>query len=77
MFTFCFLTVYYCVAWRAFIRSVCRAQSPGKERGSAGTTAVWKVYLSAQATKVDVLALVTLHGNNSDAAYWDAQVPQP
>ena len=43
----------------------------------AGTTAVWKVYLSAQATKVDVLALVTQHGNNSDAAYWDAQVPQP
>ena len=43
----------------------------------AGTTAVWKVYLSAQATKVDVLALVTQHGSNSDAAYWDAQVPQP
>jgi hypothetical protein len=33
--------------------------------------------LSAQATEVDVLALVTQHGNNSDAAYWDTQVPQP
>jgi hypothetical protein len=49
-------------------------QASGKP---AGTTAVWKVYLSAQATKVDVLALVTQHGSNSDAAYWDAQVPQP
>jgi len=35
------------------------------------------VYLSAQASRVDVLVLVTQHGNNSDAAYWDAQVPQP
>jgi hypothetical protein len=41
-----------------------------------GTTAVWKVYLNAQATKVDVVALVTQRGNNSDAAYWDTQVPQ-
>jgi hypothetical protein len=42
-----------------------------------GTTNVWKVYLSAQATKVDVLVLVTQHGNSKDAAYWDTQVPQP
>jgi len=35
------------------------------------------VYLSAQAAKVDVLVLVTQHGNNCDAAYWDTQVPQP
>jgi hypothetical protein len=34
-----------------------------------GTTTIWKVCLSAQATKVDVLVLVTQHGNNSDAAY--------
>jgi hypothetical protein len=44
---------------------------------SVAGLAVWKVYLSAQANKVDVLALVTQHGNNSDAAYWDAQVRQP
>jgi hypothetical protein len=42
-----------------------------------GTTAVWKVYLSAQATKLDVLALVTQRGNDKDAAYWHTQVPQP
>jgi hypothetical protein len=42
-----------------------------------GTTTVWKVYLNAQATKLDVLALVTQNGNDKDAAYWHTQVPQP
>ena len=42
-----------------------------------GTTTVWKVYLNAQATKLDVLALVTQHGNSKTTAYWDTQVPQP
>ena len=27
--------------------------------------------------RASVLALVTQHGNNKDAAHWDAQVPQP
>jgi len=35
------------------------------------------VYLNAQATKLDVLALVTQHGNSKTTAYWDTQVPQP
>jgi hypothetical protein len=43
----------------------------------AGTTTIWKVYLNAQATKLDVLALVTQHGNSKTTAYWDTQVPQP
>ena len=43
----------------------------------AGTTTVWKVYLNAQASKLDVLALVTQNGNSKTTAYWDAQVPQP
>ena len=42
-----------------------------------GTTTVWKVYLNAQATKLDVLALVTQNGNDKDAAYWHTQVAQP
>jgi hypothetical protein len=42
-----------------------------------GTTTVWKVYLNAQATRLDVLALVTQNGNDKDAAYWHTQVPQP
>jgi len=44
---------------------------------SAGTTTVWKVYLNAQATKLDVLALVTLNGNSKTTAYWHTQVSQP
>ena len=40
-----------------------------------GTTTVWKVYISAQATKIDVFALVTLRGNTKDTAYWHAQIP--
>ena len=43
----------------------------------AGTTTVWTVYLNAQASKLDVLALVTQNGNSKTTAYWDAQVPQP
>ena len=42
-----------------------------------GTTTIWKVYLNAQATKLDVLALVTQHENSKTTAYWDTQVPQP
>ena len=42
-----------------------------------GTTTIWKVYLNAAATKLDVLALVTQHGNSKTTAYWDTQVPQP
>lgn len=42
-----------------------------------GTTTVWKVYLSARASALDVLALVTQHGDDADAAYWHAQIPQP
>jgi hypothetical protein len=41
----------------------------------AGTTTVWKVYISAQATKIDILALVTLRGNSRTTAYWHAQIP--
>jgi hypothetical protein len=43
----------------------------------SGTTAVWKVYVNAQSTKLDVLALVTQHDNSKTTAYWHAQVPQP
>ena len=67
-------------AWRSTKNRQPRTTSYGAAEKIAlptGTTAVWKVYLSAQATKVDVLALVTQRGNNSDAAYWDTQVPQP
>ncbi len=39
-----------------------------------GTANVWKVYLRAQANKVDVLALLTLHGKT---AYWTTQVLPP
>jgi hypothetical protein len=35
------------------------------------------VYVSVDATKVDVLALATLRGNSRDTAYWHAQVPLP
>jgi hypothetical protein len=40
-----------------------------------GTTTVWKVYVSAQATKIDILALVTVRGNSRTTAYWHTQVP--
>jgi hypothetical protein len=43
----------------------------------AGTTTVWKVYVNAQASKLDVLALVTQHGDSKQTAYWHAQVAQP
>jgi hypothetical protein len=42
-----------------------------------GTTTVWKVYLDAQATKLDLVALVIQHNNSKDTAYWHAQIPQP
>jgi hypothetical protein len=42
-----------------------------------GTTTIWKLYLNAQATKLDVLMLVTQHGNDKTTAYWHTQVPQP
>jgi hypothetical protein len=41
----------------------------------AGTTTVWKVYISAQATKIDIVALVTLRGSSRTTAYWHAQIP--
>ncbi len=37
----------------------------------AGTTVVWKVYISAQASRLDVLALLTRHNKT---AYWATQV---
>jgi len=40
----------------------------------AGTSELWKVYLSAQAGRVDVLALLTVHGK---IAYWATQVLPP
>jgi hypothetical protein len=40
----------------------------------AGTTNVYKVYTSAQAGKLDVVALLTIHGKT---AYWATQVPLP
>lgn len=40
----------------------------------AGTTTVWKVYTSAQAGKLDMVALLTRHGKT---AYWATQVPLP
>lgn len=40
----------------------------------AGTSTVWKVYTSAQAGKLDVVALLTRHGKS---AYWATQVPLP
>jgi hypothetical protein len=40
----------------------------------AGTTTVWKAYTSAQAGKLDVVALLTRHGKS---AYWATQVPLP
>jgi hypothetical protein len=40
----------------------------------AGTTSVYKVYTSAQAGKLDVVALLTRHGKS---AYWATQVPLP
>jgi hypothetical protein len=42
-----------------------------------GTTTVWKVYVNAQAAALDVLALVTQHGDGKDTAYWHTQVAQP
>ena len=42
-----------------------------------GTTTIWKVYLNAQTTKLNVLALVTQHGNSKTTAYWDTQIPRP
>lgn len=43
----------------------------------AGSTSIWKVYLSAKAGHVDVLVLVTQHGNLNDTAYWHARVSPP
>lgn len=43
----------------------------------SGTTTVWKVYVNAQSSKLDVLALVTKNNSSKTTAYWHAQVPQP
>jgi hypothetical protein len=42
----------------------------------AGTKTVWKVYISAQAGRLDVLLLLSKHGS-SKAAYWSTQVLPP
>jgi len=42
-----------------------------------GTTTVWKVYTSAHAGRLEVVALVSRHGNNNKAAYWATQVLPP
>jgi hypothetical protein len=42
-----------------------------------GTTTVWKVYVNAQASRVDVLVLLTRHSSDSSAAYWATQVLPP
>jgi hypothetical protein len=39
-----------------------------------GTSTLWKVYLNAQAKRLDVLALLTVHGK---LAYWSTQVLPP
>jgi hypothetical protein len=40
----------------------------------AGTTNIWRVYVSAQSGRLDVLALLTVHGAT---AYWTTQVLPP
>jgi hypothetical protein len=40
----------------------------------AGTTTIWRVYTSAQAGRLDVVALL---GRGSNNAYWATQVPLP
>jgi hypothetical protein len=45
-----------------------------KVRLPAGTTDIWRVYLSAQSGRLDVVALVTVHGA---MAYWATQVLPP
>jgi hypothetical protein len=39
-----------------------------------GTSTLWKVYINAQAKRLDVLALLTVHGK---LAYWSTQVLPP
>ena len=48
--------------------------STAKVRLPAGTTDIWRVYLSAQSGRLDVVALVTVHGA---MAYWATQVLPP
>jgi len=43
----------------------------------AGTTTVWKVYVNAQASMLDVLVLASKSGSSNNAAYWSAQVAPP
>jgi hypothetical protein len=74
------------VAWFRLINnrpalSVRRAKAGASQFGQTeavalpkGTANVWKVYLSPQAKKLDVLALLTLHGKT---AYWTTQVLPP
>jgi hypothetical protein len=70
------------VAWYkgndVFLR---RAASGGSKFGPTirlaapeATSTLWKVYLSAQAKRVDVLALLSVHGKT---AYWSTQVLAP
>ena len=40
----------------------------------AGTTNIWRVYTSAQAGRLDVVALL---GRGSNNAYWATQEPLP
>jgi hypothetical protein len=42
-----------------------------------GTSDVWKVYMNAQAGRLDMLTLVTRNGNSQNTAYWSTQVLPP
>jgi hypothetical protein len=48
--------------------------STANVRLPAGTTNIWRVYVSAQSGRLDVLALLTVHGA---IAYWTTQVLPP
>ena len=37
----------------------------------SGTTDLWKVYIAAEGTRLDIVALLTRHGK---VAFWDTQV---
>jgi hypothetical protein len=43
----------------------------------SGTSRVFKVYISAQAGRLDVLALLSRHNKDSQAAYWATEVLAP
>jgi hypothetical protein len=43
----------------------------------AGTTTVWKVYTSARAGRLDIVALISRNNNDNKAVYWATQVLPP